>query len=556
MASDILQFSDEGRRNHRLNKNALELLAKGGTADVYTIKDKALRHLALKIYRKPDYIDWGRIIFQISKPIDKIDALFADIPSYAWPVGLITADKKNIGIVLPYIDRTRFVTLDNWVEGHLIDKLSEENKSLSRKILLLKNIAELIATLHKKKCSIVDLKPANFLIHKLEATSCLLDCDSLRIVENNNRVYSATHVSPGYIAPEALIEETPVSELGTEQDLFAFAVMAFQILNYGIHPFQGILSKDVQAHSQDDKVKRRLYPYGGQPVRGVKPLPQSVHDTFSSEITQLFNKAFLGKPDQRPTAKEWLAVLENFLTNRMLERCQKRPKDPSHIRFEGKDCPACTRAGAIKTIAPQKTKRLKSQPVSDNPRGHQPVNASNQKSSVPTIVWVVLGILFMSFLISQLGSANLEVGISPPNLNAPGRSVTGTTPRADLNARGRSATGTTGRPKAAKVDEDREYWRNYWKEKSGDGPGVYKWDAATNTYTHTWPDNVNPRGRSATGTTPRAEDTSFWNSMKDSGDITSYQAYLEQFPSGSYVSLAWERINSVRESIKSEVNGR
>jgi serine protease Do len=50
-------------------------------------------------------------------------------------------------------------------------------------------------------------------------------------------------------------------------------------------------------------------------------------------------------------------------------------------------------------------------------------------------------------------------------------------------------------------------------------------------------------------------DTSFWNSMKDSGDITSYQAYLEQFPSGSYVNLARERINLVRESVRSEVNG-
>ena len=41
-------------------------------------------------------------------------------------------------------------------------------------------------------------------------------------------------------------------------------------------------------------------------------------------------------------------------------------------------------------------------------------------------------------------------------------------------------------------------------------------------------------------------DTSFWNSMKDSGDITSYQAYLEQFPSESYVNLASERIRGVK----------
>ena len=37
----------------------------------------------------------------------------------------------------------------------------------------------------------------------------------------------------------------------------------------------------------------------------------------------------------------------------------------------------------------------------------------------------------------------------------------------NVNPRGRSATGTTRRPKAAEVDKNREYWRNYWKEKSG-----------------------------------------------------------------------------------------
>lgn len=47
-------------------------------------------------------------------------------------------------------------------------------------------------------------------------------------------------------------------------------------------------------------------------------------------------------------------------------------------------------------------------------------------------------------------------------------------------------------------------------------------------------------------TSKRVKDTSFWNSVKYSGGAASYQVYLEQFPSGSYVNLASERIRGVK----------
>jgi serine/threonine protein kinase len=405
MDKELIQFSDENRQNHTLSKGSIELFARGGTSDVYKIKDQSFRHLALKIYRNPEIVNWDRIIYQITNPIDKIDNLFGDTSCYAWPVGLITENKRNVGIVLPYIDRSKFITLDNWVEGHLIDKLTEENKSLSRKLLLLKNVAGLVEYLHKKNCSVVDLKPANFLIHKSAATGCMLDCDSLRIVTEDDLVYPATHASPGYIAPEALVKNTPVGDLGIEQDLFAFAVMAFQVLNYGIHPFQGIISEGINAPNQDDKVKQKLYPYGSQPRKRIRPLPQSVHNTFSKEVGELFHKAFVGAYP-RPSAKKWVSIFGKVLTDKALERCQKFPNDPTHIRFEGMGCPACSRAEATSKISPQKpkpkAKKSKSKPAtssSSSSAAATPKWQPQEKTSNPALFIgaVIVGLIFMAY---------------------------------------------------------------------------------------------------------------------------------------------------------------
>jgi uncharacterized caspase-like protein len=59
--------------------------------------------------------------------------------------------------------------------------------------------------------------------------------------------------------------------------------------------------------------------------------------------------------------------------------------------------------------------------------------------------------------------------------------------------------------------------------------------------------NANPAAAGVSGDTAVAADREFWASVKDSRKIEEYQAYLAQFPSGIFATLARSRIDAVRQ---------
>jgi len=334
-------------------KTDLKLIARGGVADVFHHNGGIQGSFALKIYRNSSNINWDKISYQVKNPIE---GMYSNIdpqpPQFAWPLSILTSKGENCGIVMPYIKREDFVTLDNWVEHHLLQQLTAENDSLSRRILILANLADLTAKLHLLKIAVVDLKPANVLVYRRTGDVCLIDCDSLRIKTKRGKIYPPTHVSPGYILPEAYSTKLDVSALGEEQDLYAFAVLAFQILNFGIHPFQGILASNISnVETNDQKAAKGLYPYGQKLSSSIAPLPQSTHAAWPKDLRDYFDAAF--KPGAtRPKISEWASYFRELLNKRSLARCERFPDKVQHIRFENHVCGICERQDAIKKIKP------------------------------------------------------------------------------------------------------------------------------------------------------------------------------------------------------------
>ena len=370
--------------------DTLSLVGSGGGADVFRISGP--NDIALKIYRTPSQTDWPKIEYQVGHPVFRKTRPTTSQTYFAWPTGTILLDGEKVGITLPYVDRTKWISLDTWTEPRLLKKLSAENASLGRKLVILRNLAKRIAQLHARYIYVIDLRPSNILIHCDTGEVCLIDCDSFRIEAKNGPIFPGSHVSAGYISPEAVSGTLEITSLKIEQDLYALGVIAFQILNYGIHPFQGILTdKTIDAGTNDEKARLGLYAYGLQPSAWIAPLSQSVHNSWPVPLRKMFAVSFDTK-SVRPSARQWHSAFNKILSQKMLERCPKHPADPRHIRFESLPCLACCRHDAVSEI---RAKAPASKPTTKtSPRPSAPSNVPPQSSS-GWPKWILAGVFLL-----------------------------------------------------------------------------------------------------------------------------------------------------------------
>ena len=145
-------------------------LGRGATADVY----KAFidgRYYALKIYKKPDQINWSKL-----KALTELgnDQEFSFVKTHAWPLGIIQKDSQNIGFAMELFDLGSFKTVDHYYDNILRSQISDTKLlALPNLILIAKNLSIEIEKFHKKNIYLIDIKPQNIAINTLtnEVTS-------------------------------------------------------------------------------------------------------------------------------------------------------------------------------------------------------------------------------------------------------------------------------------------------------------------------------------------------------------------------------------------------
>lgn len=327
--------------------NASSPLGRGADAFIYRASIGGKQYAA-KIYHDPGKLDVKKLSAMIGNPPTTLVAKTAGIeyPTYAWPIAiLLDAKKKSVGFLMPLIDLNNSFTLDYYYDPGLIGKLnSADEHALSYRVEIAANLSALLSDLHKHHHFFIDLKPQNIRVFKKTHAVTLIDCDGFSIYDpSTGKTYPATMYSADYISPEALRSKLPAQDLKVGQDLFALATIIFQLFNGGIHPFQGILqTRAGDFNTNDDKVMAGLYPHGIKPNLKISPRPQSVHECFHDETRILFDRAFTGSENGRPTASEWADHLNRLYKGQQLARCDKFPNDIKHMRWRNKPCPCCT----------------------------------------------------------------------------------------------------------------------------------------------------------------------------------------------------------------------
>jgi DNA-binding helix-hairpin-helix protein with protein kinase domain len=280
------------------------LIKSGGAGSVYRVRDKP--GVVAKLYH--DDVD----LPLYERKVTAMLALTPQLPDLseggkryvqiAWPKALLRdARNRFVGYTMPAVDVAATSELECVLQEKQASRLGLPT-GLGAKITLAANLSNVIAELHKQRHRVVDLKPVNLRFYPSSLYMAMLDCDGFSIQGQNER-FEAPQFTVDYLAPE--FQHGGLTAVGEEsQDRFALAVVVFQLLNFGIHPFTGRPANERVPTDIPSRIAARLYAYARTPNAQLSPSPVSGHEAMPAELRLLFDRAFDGPGAGRPSPLE------------------------------------------------------------------------------------------------------------------------------------------------------------------------------------------------------------------------------------------------------------
>ncbi len=301
-----------------------ERLGSGGEGTVYSCDDFGL---VAKIYHEPitaekaEKLRW--MAANKNEPLLKVAAWVVDVLCDA-------PDGKVVGFVMPNVKAK---------EIHELYSLK------SRRVYFPEatwqflvhtgaNLARAFHNLHKNAHVMGDVNHGNCVV-LADGTVKLIDCDSYSIKTDQIRYRCEVGVAT-HLAPE--LQGADLSEVTREDkhDNFGLAVIIFQLLFLGRHPFAGNFL-GAEDKSIEDCIRELRFAYGNEAEsRKVRQPPGTLSlSAVSPRIALMFERAFL--TEDRPEPREWIEALDDLSNN--LECCQLHP---GHFYFNQlSGCPWC-----------------------------------------------------------------------------------------------------------------------------------------------------------------------------------------------------------------------
>lgn len=301
-------------------------IGKGGEGEVYALSDEP--DIAIKMYTVPDVRSREA---KIAKMI--AEELAKRTPLIAFPIEPI---RDKAGVFAGFTMRR--------VNEH--QPLHELYSPAARKaafpradyrflVRTATNISRAVAATHAAGCVIGDINHSGILISD-RATTTLIDADSFQIVDGAMQ-YLCKVAVPEYTPPELQGAQLDQVLRTSNHDAFGLAVVIFQLLWMGRHPFSGRYARgEIQI---EQAIAQHRFAYSRQRSTDMQPPPAvpGLAD-FPKPIGDAFETAFgpAGR-QQRPTAAQWIALLSELETS--LKKCGRNSLH--HYPDAAAECPWC-----------------------------------------------------------------------------------------------------------------------------------------------------------------------------------------------------------------------
>jgi len=305
-------------------------IGKGGEGEVYLLEQDA--KTALKLYTVNSE---EKLRAREKKIKAMVDAkLSANASLVSFPRSLVTdANGRFKGFLMAAVrDHKVFHEL----YGPASRKHSFPKADYKFLVRVATNIARAVASVHRAGCVIGDINHSGILVSDA-ATVSLIDADSFQF-EWKNTVFPCEVGVPEYTPPE--LQGLSFSGVTRTQnhDRFGLAVVIFQLLMMGRHPFSGTPRRG-EMLPLHDAIRQNKFVYSETVDVGFDQPPgtPAISD-ISPALSRIFDRAFThASRDPRPSAEEWIGCLEKLETE--LKRCSRNPMH--YAIAPGDDCPWC-----------------------------------------------------------------------------------------------------------------------------------------------------------------------------------------------------------------------
>jgi DNA-binding helix-hairpin-helix protein with protein kinase domain len=248
----------------------------------------------------------------------------------AWPTDLV--ENSAFGVVMPRV--AGYELHDVYGPKSRMQKLPQAKFKFL--VAAAYNLCAAVDEIHSHPLVIGDFNQKNVLVAD-DASVRFVDCDSFQ-VQTGGEIFRCTVGTPENLAPEAQGSNLDLLTRTSNQDNFSLAVLVFQLLFLGRHPFAGVGGRDYEMHVA---IKQHLYAFGPRgAAAGIRPPDAAPRlDSVTPEIAALFERAFA--PDVlnggRPRASEWAAQLRT-LSNSVIQ-CSANASHQFNAKRQS--CPWC-----------------------------------------------------------------------------------------------------------------------------------------------------------------------------------------------------------------------
>ncbi|MDJ1180224.1 hypothetical protein PJF56_15275 [Roseofilum sp. BLCC_M91] len=365
-------------------------LGVGGEAKVYGLSEDLTR--VAKVYHKlkPEY--GPKLAAMVENPPNNPTASQNHL-SFAWPEDLLLNQKQEVvGFLMPRISGMR----------PIIDLYNPKTRrtqwpwfEYSRLHRTARNLAGALKSLHERGYVIGDVNESNILVTETTLIT-LVDMDSIQVKHpQTQEVYRCPVGKPEFTPPELQGQSFGNLNRTPEQDCFGLAVLIFQLLMEGTHPFAGVYKLPGDPPAIAQRISEGYFPHG---TRSVPLTPMPVSPPFTllhPKLQVLFRRCFeegFDNPHVRPDAKMWQLALQD--AERDLITCSKNDQHRYGNHLDR--CPWCDRTqrlngrdpfpsqGAVQRglhLKPVNRKKIPIQPAPTHHWGGHRV--SNAPSTVP-----------------------------------------------------------------------------------------------------------------------------------------------------------------------------
>lgn len=310
----------------------------GGEGAVHELPTQP--HLCAKVYHA---------LARTAERRTKLDAMIARPPtdpgaqdnhhSIAWPQALLFEGATPAGFVMPLAPPGAGIALE-YLQPE--DRLQHHPGFTFQYLLTAgRNLAAAVHAVHQTGCCIGDINESNCLITG-RALVTLIDCDSFQVTLPTGRASRCPVGKPEYTAPELASARLATTDRTPATDAFGLAVLLFQLLMQGFHPFAGRWPGPGEPPSVSARIQRGLYAYDGRstyPPPAAAPAPR----LLPPPLRLAFQRAFVQgttDPTRRPLAEEWVRLLDDAREH--LRTC---PRNAHHVFARHlRICPWCAAA--------------------------------------------------------------------------------------------------------------------------------------------------------------------------------------------------------------------